>query len=137
MLRKQPEIFWAKPSGLELTDPTGQQEKTQLKSPCFLLWSYKFCCEQCAHTQQLGGLSPIWILAGLERNSDPAGVSAKAKERRQKKTPGAAWLEAKPEYNASLVGLVKEREQISVVGWTERSVQVPAGLAEEATSCWM
>lgn len=137
MLRKQPEIFWAKPSGLELTDPTGQQEKTQLKSLCFLLWSYKFCCEQCAHTQQLRGLGPSWKLSGLERNYHPAGVSAKAKERRQKKPPGAARLEAKPKYNASLVGLVKKREEISVVGWTERSVQVHAGLAEEATSCWV
>lgn len=108
MLRKQPEIFWAKPSGLELTDHTGQQEKTQLKSPCFLLWSYKFCREQCAHTQQLGGLGPSRKLAGLGRNYHPAGVSAKARERMGgKRKPRAAGLEANPKNNVSFVGLVE------------------------------
>lgn len=60
----------------------------------------------CLHTE-LGGSGPSWKLAGLERNYHPAGASGKAKERRREKKPGAAWLEAKPKYNAALVGLVE------------------------------
>lgn len=121
MLRKQPEIFWAKPSGLELADHTGQQEKTQLKSPCFLLWSYKFCSEQCAHTQQLRGLGPSRKLAGLGRNYHPAGVSAKARERMGgKRKPRAAKLEGNPKYNVSLVGLVEGKRGSPL--WMDRGL---------------
>lgn len=120
MLWKQPEMFWAKPAGLEFAEPTSHWEKVLWKSPCHPPWSYKVYREQRTCVQWL------WGSEMSQREADWAG---------EELSPSSGfWISKekaiKHKHGAALVGLVEAKR--GHLHWgtdaQQRSVQVPADL---------